>query len=243
MSDALARVLGYTLLPVLSAVLGAGVATFHPPGSRMRSYIQHFAAGVVFAVVAVELLPDVVREHQPIPTVIGFTLGTGVMLGIRWLMRRFAGDEAPAASEQIPAGLLAGVGVDLLIDGLLLGIGFAAGVKEGRLLAFALAAEMLSLGVATAAALGRAGQSRGKSLGIVGALAMLLVAGAVAGTALLSATSHTTLEIVLSFGLAALLFLVTEELLVEAHEEPETPLATATFFLGFQIFLVLGMIH
>lgn len=41
--------------------------------------------------------------------------------------------------------------------------------------------------------------------------------------------------------LAALLFLVTEELLVEAHAEGETPAATALFFLGFLVFMLLGM--
>jgi ZIP family zinc transporter len=47
---------------------------------------------------------------------------------------------------------------------------------------------------------------------------------------------------VLSFGLAALLFLVTEELLIEAHEETETPLLTLSFFVGFLLFLLLGMV-
>jgi len=46
---------------------------------------------------------------------------------------------------------------------------------------------------------------------------------------------------VLSFGLAALLFLVTEELLTEAHEGPESPWLTSSFFLGFLVFLLLGM--
>ena len=45
----------------------------------------------------------------------------------------------------------------------------------------------------------------------------------------------------LSFGSAALLYLVTEELLVEAHEEPETPLSTATFFAGFLLLFVLQL--
>lgn len=49
--------------------------------------------------------------------------------------------------------------------------------------------------------------------------------------------------ILLSFGLSALLFLVIEELLVEAHEVPETPVSTATFFAGFLIFVVIGMIR
>jgi ZIP family zinc transporter len=35
---------------------------------------------------------------------------------------------------------------------------------------------------------------------------------------------------------------VTEELLTEAHEVPETPLITSSFFAGFLVFLILGMI-
>ena len=65
---------------------------------------------------------------------------------------------------------------------------------------------------------------------------------ALAGVTLLRGLSGNALEIVLSFGLAALLFLVTEELLVEAYEEKETPLITASFFGGFLLFLILGML-
>lgn len=43
----------------------------------------------------------------------------------------------------------------------------------------------------------------------------------------------------LSFGLMALLYLVTEELLVEAHEKPDTPLISSMFFVGFLALLVL----
>ena len=43
-----------------------------------------------------------------------------------------------------------------------------------------------------------------------------------------------------AFGLVALLYLVTEELLVEAHEQAEdTPWITALFFVGFLVLLVL----
>lgn len=47
----------------------------------------------------------------------------------------------------------------------------------------------------------------------------------------------------LSFGAAALLYLVTEELLVEAHEVPKTTLSTAMFFLGFLILLIIDMVR
>ena len=52
------------------------------------------------------------------------------------------------------------------------------------------------------------------------------------------------MEAVLAFTCAALLYLVAEELLVEAHEgreESETPLETAVFFAGFLALLILDM--
>lgn len=226
-------------------MVGAGaLATWRAPGPKLRSGILHFAAGVVFSVVAVEILPDVVKGHAPMQTVIGFALGLALMLGLRVFTREAAPSE-PMTGEQVPSllpwGLLGGVAVDIAIDGLLLGIAFAAGAKEGFLLSLALTIEIFSLGLATASSLGRAGQGRGKSIVIVAALALLFLAGAAIGATLLQGLSGHALEIVLSFGLAALLFLVTEELLVEAHEAAETPALTAAFFVGFLLFLILGM--
>lgn len=240
----LAVVLAYALLPVAAAVAGCAAAQLRPPGSKLRSMIQHFAAGVVFSVVGVELLPDVVRAHRPVQVVVGFALGVAVMLGIRALtgdVGEAAGKAVEGGKEKLSAAMFAAVGVDLLVDGFLIGVGFAAGAKEGRLLTLALSVELLSLGLALAVVLNEAGVARAKSVATVFALSLLIVVGAVGGATLLHNLSEAALEVVLSFGLAALLFLVTEELLVEAHEEPETPAATATFFAGFLLFLILGI--
>ena len=67
----------------------------------------------------------------------------------------------------------------------------------------------------------------------------LLPAGAAAGTLLFRGMPGAWLTGFFAFGLVALLYLVTEELLVEAHEKPETPLATAVFFVGFFLLIVL----
>ena len=48
--------------------------------------------------------------------------------------------------------------------------------------------------------------------------------------------------VLLGIGTVALLYLVTEELLVEAHEVPETPWAISAFFLGFLLFLAIEML-
>jgi zinc transporter, ZIP family len=250
--------LGFSVLPAVIMIAGAALAVWRAPGPQLRSAILHFAAGVIFSVVAVELLPDIVQHHAPYEVALGFGLGVATMLGLRYFTQRLekqekAGKEAaPAASGTVasalpvaaglPWGLLVAIGIDIFIDGLLLGIGFAAGAKEGTLLAIALTIELLSLGLATAVELRQDGHGKGRAVAIVAGTSLMLLIGAGIGTTVLRGATGNLLEIVLSFGLAALLFLVTEELLTEAHEETETPLLTLSFFVGFLLFLLLGMI-
>lgn len=234
------QAINYSLFPFVAALAGAFFAALRPPGAKVRSALQHFAAGIVFSVVAVELMPDVMREHKPVPVVIGFVVGIGVMLGIRSLTRRAEG-RAQVAAGSMPVAMLVAMGIDILIDGFLIGIGFAAGEKTGRLLTFALTVELLSLALALVVTLRKTGVPLAKVIVTAALLALLIIVGAIAGATLLQGISETGMEVVLSFGLAALLFLVTEELLVEAHEVPETPLITACFFIGFLLIVVLGM--
>jgi ZIP family zinc transporter len=133
------------------------------------------------------------------------------------------------------------VAIDFLLDGLLLGVGFAAGARIGILLALAEAAEQLSVGLALAGELQSTRMVRGRVLLIVSALGSLVFVSAVAGATVLSGMRDGAMEIVLSFGAAALLYLVTNELLREAHEERESVGGTAMFFIGFLAFLVIGM--
>lgn len=240
MTASLQGVLLFTLLPVIAVIVGGVVAAFKAPGARASSYFQHFAAGVVFAAVAGEVLPEVLAEHAPIPAIIGFALGVAVLLGVREVSERF-GEVAPGKAAQ-PLSLIATVGVDILIDGFLVGVGFAAGAEQGVLLTIALTLEVLFLGLSTTASLNQAGASRRRATGMSVMLALLLAIGAAIGVTLLRGLSGAVLEAVLAFGAAALLYLVTEELLVEAHEVPETPLTTATFFVGFLILFVIEMV-
>jgi len=168
-------------------------------------------------------------------------------LALMLLIERFAKRSARAQTDGTPdaitgpsPGQLTGVGIDIFIDGLLIGIAFAAGSKEGVLLTLALSLELLSLGLAIASGFARSA-GRARTILVPTGLSLLLVAGAVAGDTVLRGVSEHTLAGVLSFGCAALLYLVTEELLVEAHESGETTLGTAMFFLGFLAFLLLGM--
>ena len=232
MSAPLSQILSLTLIPVAATILGGTFASFRTPSEKVRSFVQHFAAGVVFAVVAGELLPEITREHRPLGVAIGFAIGVLLMLAVRQFAEK---REGPAESRSGGGniGLLAAVGIDVFIDGLLIGVGFAAGAQVGTLLVVALTLELLFLGVSVASSLGQAGTPRGRSILTIAGLSLLVIVGALIGGTVAQGLSGLALEIVLSFGAAALLFLVTEELLTEAHEVKETPWITAAFFAGF----------
>lgn len=238
--DLSGKIIMYAILPVATMLTGGIVALVKKPGGSVRSLVLHFAAGVIFSVVAAEIIPDVVREHAPFMTTIGFISGFVVMAGIRHITEGKIQQSAESAVS-IPWGLLTGIATDIFIDGLLLGIGFAAGNTEGVLLAIALSVELLSLGMATATELMNNKLSRKRSATFIAALAGVFFISAILGATLLQHLPHSALEIVLSFGLSALLFLVTEELLIEAHEEKETIWHTSAFFIGFLAFMMLGM--
>jgi len=233
-----ANILAFALIPFGTAILGAAVAAFRPPNPIARSYIQHLAAGVVFSVVAVELLPDIVREQAAwIEVAVGFSLGVICMLALRSLSHKLE-----VGGDERPLGILVGVGIDIFLDGLLISISFAAGSKAGTLLTIALALELLTLGLAVAVALGKNEKKAWRVIGGTALLFLLVILGAGLGALVIRFISPSVLEILLSFGLAALLYLVTEELMVEAHKNPETPAATGMFFAGFLVFLLLGMV-
>ena len=218
----------YTLAPVLAVVLGAIVASRTKLKPGLVAGLQHLAAGVVFAAAATEILPQVKHEASPSATWIGGAAGVATMLGLKALEARFKG----------PMALLAAIGIDILVDGLVLGLAFVAGEKAGLLLTIALTLEVLFLGLTLTDELAETYRSRLRIIVIVSALALLLPIGALAAVPV-AALSPVMIAGFLSFGLMALLYLVTEELLVEAHEKPDTPLISSMFFVGFLALLTL----
>ena len=65
------------------------------------------------------------------------------------------------------------------------------------------------------------------------------LAYATIGITVLSGLGGAALATTLAFGTVVLLYLVTEELLAEAHETPDTPILTAMFFVGFLTLLTI----
>jgi ZIP family zinc transporter len=240
MPPSILQVLLISAIPVGAAFLGASAAAVRPPGKVARSSIQHFAAGVIFSVVAVDLLPEIRKGRDPFEVAWTFAAGVALMLFLEEAMKRFKHGEESTGERGPSVGKLVPIGVDLLLDGLLIGIAMTAGLKQGLLLTVALSLELVSLGLAMAIEFGRS--KLAVRILAPTAIACLMIVGAVLGRTLLADASEHTLAGLLSFGSAALLFLVTEELLVEAHDSADTAVTTTMFFVGFLIFEILGML-
>lgn len=236
----LEQALSYTALAVVAALVGGVIAVYFPPGPQMESNIQHFAAGVVTAAVAAELLPGI-HDRAPEIVVVGFAVGVVTMLGIHQLSKRIekrnvGGQYAGAA------GLLITVGIDMLIDGVLIGVTFLDNPDTGVIIAVALAIEVLFLGVAGVVALPD-GMGLVKKMAVPATFGLLLAAGVTVGVLTLEGVTGAPIALILAFGSAALLYLVTEELLVKASKVPETPVSTTLFFVGFLAIFLLDMLH
>lgn len=223
------RVALYALVPFGAAGAGAIWAAVRPPSPRTRSAVQHAAAGILFAAVALEVLAEE-RTHARLPVIFGFGVGLGAMLLLRaWGEPRREGG----------FGLIVTTGVDLFVDGLVLGAGFTAQQRTGVLLTVALTFEVLFLSLSVAATIAAMGASRSRIVSRTTAIAALLIVGAIAGAVIFPRLTPFAFTIILGFATVSLLYLVTEELLVEAHEVAETPVAAAMFFAGFLLFLVI----
>jgi ZIP family zinc transporter len=256
--------------PVAASAIGAAVAAVRPPGRRTVSGVQHFAAGVVTAALVGEIMPELRREGHLGWTVLGFVAGAVLVLALGEYGRHVEEEAAEEAAEarsaaqsaaqsaarrgivvakaeraatgSLPIGMLAAIVIDLLLDGVLVGLGAKLGAAQGIILTVALTLEILFLALSVSAELTERGMSSLRAWMVCTGLGLTTAVGAVSGAAVLGGVDSTVMSAVLAFGAAALLYLVVEELLVEAHEERESIVLGAMFFLGFLAIYVLSSV-
>ncbi|MBS1175511.1 MAG: hypothetical protein H6R05_1642 [Burkholderiaceae bacterium] len=221
------------LIPAIVVALSGVLALIWHPSHHARSLIQHFAAGVVIAVLAVEVLPELTREHAPNWVLIAsFAFGVFLMYVMKIWSEHLEAKSAASGSEGMNIGLISTVFIDAAVDGLIIGAGFAASKETGFILAIGLSVEMLFLGLSLVS-------NTMKGWRIVGLTTLLgidMIASILLGNYFLTGASTAVISAILAFGVAALLYLVTEELLIEAHTVQENPTSVLWLFSGFLMF-------
>lgn len=227
-------------MPAVVLILGGLLALFWQPSKTLIGLIQHLAAGIILAALTIEVFPEMRRgATEQLGLIISFAVGVMFMYGVKllgaYLERR---DESNAALQRFNYGLIITVFIDAALDGVTIGAGFAAGDKVGFALALGLSIEMLFLSMSMISDT----INGARILWLSAGLSVAIFVFAVLGYYFLSASSTTAIALALAFSAAALLYLVTEELLIEAHVHEEESYSMLVLFAGFILFWVISLI-
>lgn len=234
-------VLAFAALPALGNLAGCVLAEFVPLSRLALNLALYMAAGVVVAVVAVELMPRALEAEPAWAIVLAFVLGGVFYVTVDWAIQRL-NDRFGGESGAGPWVIFFGVSVDLFSDGIMVGTGSTVAVGLGLLLALGRVPSDVPEGFATIANFRRVGVTRGRRLLLAAALAAPIFFGAVLGYWLMRDASELYQLLLLTFTAGVLSTLVVEELVPEAVEEiPEHPLSSLSFVGGFAVFTLLSV--
>lgn len=234
-------VLALAALPAAGNLVGGLTAEAVPVSERTLSLALHAAAGIVLAVVGVELMPRVLSV-EPAWLVILALMAGGVFFvladkTIDVLNSRF-GSEGAAAG---PWAIFFAVSVDLFSDGLMIGTGSTLDLRLGLLLALGQVSADLPEGFATIASLRRRGIPRRWRLLLSLSFALPVLVGALIGYFVVRGGPELLKMLLLAFTAGILVTVTVEELVPQAHEGEEARSAALFFIGGFALFTFLSV--
>ena len=236
-------VLAIALFASFLTWLGVPIAERFDVPQRVVSAALQFAAGIITALVAFSLMPPAVRGGPYGWIVLAFFIGGVLYVLLEYGSSHvFSSEPAEGAEGASSFGLYIGVLADLLIDGVVIGIGSTLTLKTGLLLALGLAistAPLAFVTISTAKRQGMAHNSR-RLLGVL--LAAFMTLGALLGFLVLR---NQPLEI--RFALAALAsgFLITtvvQGIIPEANREGEPGFAGVLYIGGLSLYALMSLV-
>jgi ZIP family zinc transporter len=236
-----AVVMGLASLPAVANFVGGGLAEIFRVSARALSLALHLAAGIVLAVVGLELMPEALDTSTPWVPLLAFVAGGAVFIGldrtVGYVQARMGGDEQQRGAFAI----FGGVSMDLFSDGVMIGTGTVINPALGLLLALGQMPADVPEGFAAVATMRNAGIKRRTRLLLTAAFAIPILVGAVLGyLALREAAEVVTLSVLALTG-GALTAVVVEEMVSEAHEGDTSQLGPLFLTAGFALFAAISV--
>jgi ZIP family zinc transporter len=236
-----AVVMGLAALPALANFAGGGLAEIFRVSARALSLALHLAAGIVLAVVGLELMPEALDSSAPWLPLLAFVAGGAVFIGldrlVGYVQGRLGGDE----NQKGAFAIFGGVSMDLFSDGVMIGTGTVVNPALGLLLALGQMPADLPEGFAAVATMRNAGVKRRTRLLLTAGFAVPILLGAAIGyLALRGAPEIATLSVLALTG-GALVAVVVEEMVSEAHEGDTSQLGPIFLTAGFALFAAISV--
>ncbi len=237
-------VLALAAMPALGNFAGGVLADVFRVSPRVLSFALHAAAGIVFAVVGVELIPQAIEGEPVWLVLLLFVAGGGFAVLIDWIMGavrlRTRTGAADAGVADGPWSIYFAVSVDLFSDGVMIGAGSTISPALGLLLALGQVPADIPEGFATIATFKAQGMPRRRRLLLSASFAVPILLGATLSYFALRGRPEIYTLGLLAFTAGILLTVAVEEIVVEAHRAEDG--RTASLFLvgGFALFVALG---
>ena len=234
-------VLGLAALPAGGNLVGGLLAELFRASERTLSLALHLAAGIVLAVVGIELMPEAMGADLPWVPLLAFVVGGVVFIAldraVGYVQARMGGSEKQSGALAI----FGGVSMDLFSDGVMIGTGTVVNPALGLLLAVGQVPADVPEGFAAVATLRNAGISRKRRILMSTGFAVPIFLGASLGfLALREAPEIITLSVLALTG-GALTAVVVEEMVSEAHEGETSQLGPIFLTAGFALFAAISV--
>lgn len=235
-------VLALAALPAAGNFAGGLLAEWLPLSRRMLSLALHAAAGIVLAVVGIELMEQVLAATPPWLPILALVAGGGfaVLLdkAVGLVQARLGGAEEDSA----PWLIFIGVSVDLFSDGILIGTGSTITLGLGLLLAIGQVPADLPEGFATITSFREQGVPRRRRLWLAASFALPIFLGATLGYWVVQGRPEIYKLVLLAFTAGILLTVAVEEMITEAHRSAEeSSWDTLALVGGFALFALLSV--
>jgi ZIP family zinc transporter len=223
------------LLPAAGNFVGGLLSEAVRVSKKTLSLALHLAAGIVLAVVGLELMPEALRTGPAWVMVLAFLVGGAFFVLMDWFIESRTGGGERAGAWAI----FFGTAVDLFSDGVMIGTGSTISFSLGLLLAFAQVPADVPEGFATIATFQAKGVPRSRRLLLGAAFAIPILLGATIGYLALREAPAAYKMATLAVTAGVLLSVVVEEMVKEAHSDEESRWAAMALVGGFGIFALI----
>lgn len=240
MDGEILMVLGLAMLPALGNFGGGVLAEWLHPSGKTVNRALHAAAGIILAVVAIEVMPEALGSASAWLLALMFLAGGGAYLLVE------AGVERWQKSKQAGAGtgawmVYVAVATDLVGDGLLIGAGAAVSSNMALVLALGQLLADVPEGFAVVANFREKGIGRAKRLLISASFVVPVVGTAAVAYFALRGQSEVLKFAGLVFVAGLFTLAAVEDMVREAHESAEDSRWSAVSLIaGFALFLVVA---
>lgn len=232
---------GLALLPVAGMLIGTLAAEWWPLSRHAVGAVLHAAAGVAVAVVSVSLMPRILDDIAPWQLALGFVAGAAASVAM------VKGVNQAVRSLELGGGsgawkVYLAVAIDLMGDGLMVGIGSAVASGLGLLLGLSQLVANIPGGFVAVANLRDKGVSRPLRIAAAATLVVPVFIGAGTGFWILRGQEVAIQNMGLAVVVGLLLLATVEDLVPEA-DAPKTRrwITTASFAAGFVFFVLISL--